>query len=191
MFLTFKGRMTTTSKWIYYSSHSVTSSALPERPICFSTLKVVSSWSVVANQETGWKSCRCEKLFQCGMSLLAAEGTARESVSLHFLVVGITVRNQIYCLLASFYDFDYLQILICCNYCWCFWIFNKHLIRIQVWMFKFLHRFIIFYWREVDTSGNFVWLLVIQDLQGSFPSYYLSSFKLLNIDATTTSKFRL
>jgi len=43
------------------------------------------------------------------MALLVAEGKAWESAS---LFVGITVRNQIYCLLASpFYAFDDLHFL--------------------------------------------------------------------------------
>jgi len=43
------------------------------------------------------------------MALLVAEGNVRESAS---VFVGITVRNQIYCLLASpFYAFDDLHFL--------------------------------------------------------------------------------
>jgi len=47
--------------------------------------------------------------FNSAMALLVAEGKAWESAS---LFVGITVRNQIYCLLASpFYAFDDLHFL--------------------------------------------------------------------------------
>jgi len=47
--------------------------------------------------------------FKSGMALLVAEGNVRESAS---VFVGITVRNQIYCLLASpFYAFDDLHFL--------------------------------------------------------------------------------
>lgn len=132
MFVTFKGRETST-KQMNILLFSLCNSFFIARmsPLFFNSK---SGFQLVGGKSRNRveELCRCEKLVQCGLSLLAEEGNARESVSLHSLFLGITVRNQIYCLLvSSFHAFDDSQTLSCCNFCWCFWIFNKHLIRIQ------------------------------------------------------------
>jgi len=88
-----------------------------------------SKWFLVGRgqiKKQGGRDADVRSWFKRGMALLVAEGNVRESAS---LFVGITVRNQIYCLLASpFYAFDDLHFLAAIT-SGCFWMINKHLIE--------------------------------------------------------------
>ncbi|KAK7335690.1 hypothetical protein VNO80_27674 [Phaseolus coccineus] len=73
----------------------------------FILYKLQPEWFLVGRgqiKKQGGRDADVRSWFKRGMALLVAEGNVRESAS---LFVGITVRNQIYCLLASpFYAFD-------------------------------------------------------------------------------------